>query len=103
MFNPTGNKIVVKPETIKKEEVTDSGLIISREKKDTHLTVMSGYVESVGMDVREVHVGYEVFYELHASHVIEVKGIEYVVIQESSILGYEKPENVVDVQPINEG
>ena len=100
MFNPTGNKIVVKPETIVKEEVSETGIIITREKKDEHRAVMSGIVQSVGMDVREVSVGFEVFYELHASHKIEVKGREYVVIQETSILGY---ENTGDTrQSINE-
>ena len=102
MFNPTGNRIVVRPENIVKEETTDSGIIITREKQDEHRVVMSGVVQSVGMDVREVKVGYEIFYELHAANTFSIKGNDYVVVQETGILGYDSLSQDIKMQPINE-
>jgi len=90
MFKPTGNKIILEPITVTEELETKGGLILEASKETQIKSVLSGTVVSIGKDVLEVSEGDTVYYELHAEHRFDVKGVEMIAVQESSIIGFER-------------
>lgn len=89
MFTPIGNKILIDPDTITKEEISEGGLIIGIDTANEHKSVMSGKVISVGKDVLEIRKGNVVYYELHSGQTFLVQGKEVVTVGEPGVIGFE--------------
>ena len=89
MFRPLGPRVVVKPETVKQEQTTASGIIRSKETVIGASNVTRAEVISVAKVVEDVKIGDMIFYESHGGHAITVQGEDLVVVSVNNILGVE--------------
>lgn len=96
IIKPLGDNIVIKLEKPKKEEVTESGIVLLKSGTEQTLRKDTAIVEAVGegrilnngtiLPVR-VKVGDKIIYNKYAGTEIETEDdVKYIIIKESDIL-----------------
>lgn len=80
MIRPVGSRILIKPETIQ------SSLLHVESKQP----VFQGEVKAIGRDVERVQPHDIVYFGRLAGHKVRNDGVDYVMILEKEVLGYER-------------
>lgn len=90
-FQPKNEFILVKPEELKTEETTSSGLVISLNKNNRALDrPTSGRVIAVGKDIEDIPVGTFVFWPTTDGIDFEFNDGDFMLLRYASILGSKK-------------
>lgn len=88
MVKPIGNRVILKAQTHKAENVTKSGIVLQTESTNSGAdSVTKATILSIGDEVTKVKIGDEVYYETHGGHKVTMDGEEVIILQETNILG----------------
>ena len=85
-FRPLGARYLVLPDEVKGEETQVGEFTVSREK-DIHNKSQSGTVVAVGKGCTELKENDHVAYGQYSGYEKKIEGKNYVILQESEILG----------------
>ena len=85
-FRPLGNRYLVLPDESKAEETTVGEYTVSRDK-DHHKKSSSGTVIARGKGCTELNVRDRISFGQYNGYAQSVEGVEYLILQESEILG----------------
>ena len=92
-FQPKNEFILVKPEELKTEETTLSGLVISINKNNRAMDrPTSGKVVAVGKDIEDIKEGTFVFWPTTDGIDFEFEDGDHILLRYASILGSKKGE-----------
>jgi len=86
MIRPVGDKILIKPHTLKEESVSASGIVYETQSSDSKETA-KGDIVSVGENITLLKVGETVYYESHGAYKVNFEGEQYVLLNEINVLG----------------
>lgn len=89
MIKILGRKILMEEIKEEQEEKTESGLYIPQAAQKQKL-LTKGKVISFGVECTEVSEGDIVYVDVHSAANIELKGVEYMLADESSIFAIER-------------
>ena len=78
-------KYIVK-DPIKEVDTTTKGGLILAEKQREDVRYRTAKVKSVGLDVKAIKVGNEIYYDKASGFNIEIKGEMYKVIKEQDVV-----------------
>ena len=88
MVRPIGKRVIVKAQTFKEENVSESGIVFKTEQTDSGIeSVTKATIISVGKVVTEVTPKDKIYYETHAGHKVDMNGEEVIILDVANILG----------------
>ena len=86
-FQPTKGLVLIKAIELKKEEVTNSGLIISIRKESVIERPTAGEVISIGDECKNASIGTVVFWDMNSGLDLEFDDGQYILIRDETIVG----------------
>lgn len=89
-FQPTEGLVLVKPIELKKEEISESGLVIAIRKESVIERPTYGNVLAVGEDCKNAKVGQVVFWDMQAGLDLEFDNSVLMLIKDKTIIGVKK-------------
>lgn len=87
MIRPIGKRVILKAQTFKAEQISETGIVLSTEGTNSGADSTKATILSIGDEVTKVKVGDEIFYETHGGHKVTMDGEEVIILQEINILG----------------
>jgi chaperonin GroES len=88
MIKPAGKRIIF--EMLNEEATTESGIII--DTSTTSQDTIAGKVLGIGEEVKEIKENDKIYVEKHAVFEIMMGGKSYNIVQEASVIAYEREE-----------
>ena len=84
LFEAYGDRVLIKPDD--PETMSQGGIIIPARSQDK---TCCGWIKSVGskVDIPGINVGEHVHYEKYAGTELQVKGVTYVIVKQTDVLG----------------
>lgn len=89
-FQPSSELILVKPEALKKEETTASGLVIAIKKETVVERPAFGKVIAVGTDVKNISEEEIIFWPSTDGIDLEFDDGEFLLLRDKSVIGKKK-------------
>lgn len=89
-FKPKDDKVLVKPEDLKKEKVTDSGIVINTGNRSVVERPSSGRVIDIGNSVTDVEVGSIVVWPAQDGIDLTFNDGTFLLLRHESIIGSKK-------------
>lgn len=89
-FKPKDNKVLVKPEELKSEQITESGIVLKMNNRSVVERPSSGRVIDIGNGVTDVDVGSIVIWPAQDGIDLKFDDGDFLLLRHESIIGSKK-------------